>query len=227
MSDHNLTSAQPGAIITFGIYPQTADGADRTPIKWRVLQNFGKELFILSEYLLNCKRYHAEFADITWRDCDLRKWLNDEFYHVAFNDSEQGSVKTTHCTENGEGSPDTEDKVFLLSVAEVKELTEKGGEESPRAKRCAIGTEFAKMKKNDGCRLYEYDKTVKADYVIENGAEFGCSWWWLRTRGNESSRAVFVGTHGSIRSYGRVNLPYYGVRPALRLIFAERITNSY
>jgi hypothetical protein len=39
-------SAKPAEIITFGIYPQTADGTDRTPIKWRVLQNSGSELFI-------------------------------------------------------------------------------------------------------------------------------------------------------------------------------------
>ena len=44
--DDNLASAprrsaKPGEVITFGIYPQTAGGADRTPIKWRVLQNSG------------------------------------------------------------------------------------------------------------------------------------------------------------------------------------------
>ena len=112
--------AKPGEIITFGMYPQTADGADRTPITWRVLHNAGGELFILSAYILDCKRYHGEYVDVTWRDCDLRQWLNDAFYHAAFDAAEKGFVKTTRCTDNGEGSPDTEDKVFLLSVAEVK-----------------------------------------------------------------------------------------------------------
>lgn len=75
--DDNLAStpnrsAKPGEIIT-GTYQQTADGADRTPIKWRVLQNSSRELFILNEYILDCKWYHGEHADITWRDCDLRK----------------------------------------------------------------------------------------------------------------------------------------------------------
>jgi hypothetical protein len=105
------------------MYPQAADGAARTPIQWRVLHNSGQELFILSEYILDCKRYHGEYTDISWRDCDLRQWLNDAFYHAAFDAAEQGCVKTTRCTDNGEGSPDTEDKVFLLGVAEVKSLT--------------------------------------------------------------------------------------------------------
>lgn len=47
------------------------------------------ELFILSEYILDCKRYHGELTDITWRDCDLRKWLNNEFYNAAFSATEK------------------------------------------------------------------------------------------------------------------------------------------
>ena len=69
-------SAKPGDLLVFGRYPQTAAGADRTPIRWRVLRNTGAELFVLSERILDAKRYHGAFADTTWRDCDLRKWLN-------------------------------------------------------------------------------------------------------------------------------------------------------
>ncbi|NEN85247.1 hypothetical protein G3T11_23725 [Paenibacillus elgii] len=208
-----LVSTPPGEIITFGTYPQTADVADRTPIKWRVLQNSGRELFILSEYILDCRRYHGECVDITWRDCDLRKWLNNEFYNTAFNAAEKGFIKTTCCTDNGEGSPDTEDKVFLLSVTEIKDLSDLHGKDLRRA----VGTDFAKTKKNDGCSLYVYDKTNKENYIIRNGEEIGCSWWWLRTQGNKPSRAFFVGPSCSIRSYANVSLARDGVRPALKV----------
>lgn len=113
-------SAKPGEFMTFATYPQEADSSARPPIKWRVLQNSGSELFMLSEYILDCKRYHGEYTDITWRDCDLRQWLNDEFYHSAFTDAEKEVVKTTHNTDNGECSPDTDDKVFLLRVRKRK-----------------------------------------------------------------------------------------------------------
>ncbi|MFD0715521.1 DUF6273 domain-containing protein [Paenibacillus sp. GCM10027626] len=119
---------KPGEFITFGTYPQSVNGKELA-IKWRVLQNSGIELFVLSEYILDCKRYHGKSADlkwrdcmeITWHDCDLREWLNDGFYNAAFNAAEKQFIKTTHCTDNGEGCPDTEDKVFLLSVAEIKD----------------------------------------------------------------------------------------------------------
>lgn len=213
--------ARPGEIITFGAYPHTADGADSTPIKWRVLQNSGSELFLLSEYILDCKRYHGKSADITWydcvditwRDCDLRKWLNDEFYNIAFTAAEKVFIKTAHCTDNGEGTQDTEDKVFLLSVNEIKDASDKLGKELRRT----VGTDFAKVKKPDGCSLGVYDKSKKVDYMIIDGKEVGCSWWWLRTQGNQPTRACFIGTNFSIRSYGNNSIAGYGVRPALKI----------
>lgn len=218
--DLTYRSLKPGDFITFGTYPQSEEGK-KLAIKWRVLDNSGSELFVMSEYILDCKRYHGKSADIKWRDsldmtwqnCDLRKWLNDEFYNAAFNAAEKQFIKTTHCTDNGEGCPDTEDKVFLLSVVEIKELSEIDGKNL----RCAVGTDFAKTKKPDGCSLYVYDKTNKDDYIIRDGEEVGCSWWWLRTQGNKPSRAFFVGTGYSIRSYGNNSINGYGVRPALKL----------
>ncbi|MDI9547878.1 MAG: DUF6273 domain-containing protein [Chloroflexota bacterium] len=204
-------NAKPGELVAFGAYPHRADGADRTPIHWRILRNTGSRLFMLSERLLDCKRYHGANVNITWRDCDLRKWLNGEFYNAAFNAAEMESIATTLCTGNGEGSPDTEDKVFLLGVTEIRDLAETHGKDLRRA----VGTDFAKTKKPDGCSLYVYDKSNKANYIHRKGEVVGCSWWWLRTQGNKPSRAYFVGTGYSIRSYADVRLARYGVRPAL------------
>lgn len=212
--------AMPGEIIFFGKYPQSEDAMER-PVAWRVLQNSGNELFILSEFILDCKRYHGNRADITWRDCvditwrdcDLRGWLNNEFYNAAFHEAEKKFIKTTHCTDNGESSPDTEDKVFLLSVAELKDLSDIHG----RDLRRAFGTDFAKARKPDGCSLYVYDKANKDNYITRAGKVTGCSWWWLRTQGNKPSRACFVGTGCTIRTYANVSLARDGVRPALKL----------
>lgn len=208
---------QPGEIISFGRYPQSTDGKE-LPIQWRVLQNAGGELFVLSEYILECKRYHGksvdvkwrDCVDITWRDCDLRQWLNNEFYTIAFNPAEKEWIKTTYCTDNGEGSPDTEDNVFLLSVPEIRTFSEIHGKHL----RLTVGTDFARTKKPDGCNLYVYDKTSKENYLIRDAEAVGCSWWWLRTQGNKPSRAFFIGKSGSIRSYANVSAARDGVRPA-------------
>lgn len=221
--DHSAVTyrnVKPGEFIMFGTYPQSADGQE-LEIQWRVLHHSGSELFVLSEYILDCKRYHGKSADMgwresterTWHDSDLREWLNDEFYNTAFSGAEKQFIKTAHCTDNGEGSPDTEDKVFLLSVAELENLSGVHGKDVRRA----VGTDFAKTKKPDGCSLYVYDKSNKDNYILKDGEEAGCSWWWLRTQGNKPSRAYFVGTGCSIRSYGNNSISGYGVRPAIKI----------
>jgi hypothetical protein len=219
----NFRHAAQGDTIAFGVYPQLAGGTDRTPIEWRVLQNSGDDLFVLSEYILDCRRYHSALVETAWRDCDMRKWLNSEFLRIAFNDAEQSLIKPTICPGNGEHSPPTEDKVFLLSVAEVREFTDPG--DGPHRRR-TIGTEYAKTTKANGCRLYIYDKGVEEDYIEQNGEKHGCSWWWTRTQaqsGNgKSSRATFVGARSNIKTYGNVDIPYYGVRPAINI----RLTQS-
>ena len=106
----SLLSALTRSLLTVQTDPRSCGGCS---------QNSGRELFLLSEYILDCRRYHGESVDmkwrdsvdITWHDCDLRKWLNDEFYNTAFNATEKEFIKTTHCADNGEGA-DTEDKVF-------------------------------------------------------------------------------------------------------------------
>jgi len=214
----SFATAQQGEIVTFGAYPHSADGADKTPIQWRVLQNADDELFLLSEYILDCKRYHNEAVDISWRDCDMRQWLNHELFGTAFTAAEQERIQTTICTDNGEGSPDTEDKVFLLSVAEVEQFTSPHDDER---RRRTIGTEFAKARKADGCCLYVYDKGVEQDYILENGEMHGCSWWWTRTQSQRQtgnlSRATFIGARSNIKRYGQVDVKFYGVRPAIKL----------
>ena len=152
----------------------------------------------------------------------MRKWLNTEFYNRAFNDLEKNLVKITHCEDNGEDCESTDDRIFLLSVSEASKFTGKNSDYSLGARRRAIGTDFSKIKENTGCKLYEYNGKQEYNYINENNEEFGCSWWWLRIQGNNSSRAYFIGTNDSIRSYAQVDLPQYGVRPAFKLDLQEK-----
>jgi hypothetical protein len=212
--------AQRGDVIEFGTYPQTADGNDSSPIQWRVLETSPDVVFVLSEFIIDCKRYHNKFEETTWRDSDIRKWLNTELYRAAFNTAEMDAIKLTRCSDNGEGSPDTEDRIFLLSVAEVRALTAVKDDGGAVIRR-TVGTNFAKAPKPDGCRLYVYDKGVQADYRAVNGLKLGCSWWWTRTQlqiaNGRSSRAAFIGARSNVKSYGRVDIRHYGVRPAMKL----------
>ena len=206
-------------LIAFGSFPQSSVSDVAEPIEWCVLNCAEDAVLLLSLRILECRRYHSEPIETTWRDCDLRAWLNGEFFGAAFGDAEHELVLSTACGDNGPGTPDTVDRVFLLSVHEVRSLTALTPEARPR--RAAIGTVFAQLPKVDGCCLYVYDKGVERDYITANGAKQGCSWWWTRTQlqveDGRSARAAFIGARGDVKSYGRVNFARYGVRPAIRL----------
>ena len=206
-------------LIAFGSFPQSSASDVAEPIEWRVLGRSAAAVLLLSDRILDCRRYHSELVETTWRDSDLRAWLNSEFFGSAFGEDEHERILPTSCGNNGDGTPDTVDRVFLLSVHEVRTLTALTPDARPR--RAAIGTVFARLPRVDGCRLYVYDKGVERDYITANGVRQGCSWWWTRTQlqvaDGRSARAAFVGARGDVKSYGRVDLARYGVRPAIRL----------
>lgn len=63
-------------------------------IKWRVLSNDGSTLFVIADKGLDCKNYNETNTSITWNECTLCAWLNNSFYHTAFNSEEQGGIVT-------------------------------------------------------------------------------------------------------------------------------------
>jgi hypothetical protein len=50
----------------------------------KIIEKFRRGSPRLERNLLGCMRYHRDFVPITWRDCDLRNWLNGTFYDNAF-----------------------------------------------------------------------------------------------------------------------------------------------
>lgn len=118
-----LDSLQVADIITFGSYPQEADGTVK-PIEWQVLAVEDGKALLISLYGLDAKPYNSKWADVTWESCSLRTWLNEEFYQTAFQASEQQIIEATLVINQNNpiyaipGWNDTRDKVFLLSLEE-------------------------------------------------------------------------------------------------------------
>ncbi len=131
-ADSGRKDALIGSYITFGTYPQTAAGKDKTPIEWLVLDCDGSKALLVSRYGLDEQRYADDWKfwhDTTWADSRMRFWLNGEFMNRAFTQTEQEAILLTVVQndesqnmsfDNFSGGTDTWDKVFLLSAAEVK-----------------------------------------------------------------------------------------------------------
>ena len=185
--------------MKFGQYEQDGDKTNgEEAIEWRVLAVEDGKALVISEYALDAKPYNTEDDDITWEECSLRSWLNEDFYQAAFSEEEQELIALTQVVNEDnpdygiEGGNDTEDKVFLLSIAEAREYF--ADDES----RMCYATQYAK---DNGA--YVYDGT-------------GASFWWLRSPGLVSRGAAGVNPIGGVGAGGRLVIEADDVvRPAL------------
>jgi hypothetical protein len=95
---------------------------------WRVLKvavNKGeKEALLLAEDAVAHMPFNKNGSDGNdWKTSDIKRWLNDEFYQNAFNDSERDAILTTRYRYGGkhEGSDKTDSsRIFLLSADEAR-----------------------------------------------------------------------------------------------------------
>ena len=75
---NDIAGAQASS-VWFGNYPQSSNGNggfNVDPVKWRVLAKEDSRLFLLADQILDIKQYHGRTVSVTWKDCDLRAWLN-------------------------------------------------------------------------------------------------------------------------------------------------------
>ena len=194
------TDSVPFETVVFGNYA----GED---IEWFVLDSNDNEMLLLSRYVIEQKSYHDTSEKITWEKCSLRKWLNKDFYGLAFSDEEKNRIlKTTVINPDNDrfkvdGGKNTKDYVFLLSVDEANKYFDSDID------RIAYPTEHASA---NGVILYEN---------VHNMPITG-SRWWLRSPGLNSYSASVVIMNGYVASegqgFGIADLnDDIGVRPAM------------
>lgn len=193
-----MKTAKVGSEILLGHYEQDNDSANGPEdIRWQVLDIQDGKALVISKQALDAHRYQTKLEDITWETCDLRQWLNGEFLNSAFSDKEKAMLQTTTAPAdpNPESTMDpgnpTEDRVFLLSMAEAERYFS-----SDEARKCGV-TGYAQAHR---VYLYENQNT----------------WWWLRSPGAKQTTAGFIDGNGKIRVLGN-NVDYGNgaVRPAM------------
>lgn len=189
--------AEIGDHICFGNYC----GED---IIWRVLYKNQNNLLLITEYVIEAKEYNSDLEYLTWEECDLRQWLNNDFYNSAFNINEQEKIMTTHNInpdnpKGHDGGNDTDDKIYLLSIDEALTYFSNDIERRAQPTKHAI------------------DNNVnKYDYMSEEPNHI--SEWWLRSSSRNyvrSAEAVWI--DGKVSSNYDVDYSRIGVRPVMRI----------
>ena len=192
------------------------------PISWKILSEnttdgtalIWSELIIDShEFYISASKHDGVYPN-NYEHSTIRAWLNDHFYETAFSDLQEQLIITTN-VDNSKGSgntdsdyvcPNTNDKVFLLSLSEVSRFT--GG--YPH--------------NNYNVYADEYRKIVPTSYARIQGIEMGIlekssyASWWLRSAGDAwSDWALNSEADGVIYSGTYVVRTSVGVLPALNI----------
>ena len=108
-----LGSLKKYEIVEFGTY-------NGKPIKWIVLdKNDGKAL-LLSKDILENKKFNEKSKRVTWKNCTLRKWLNESFYNASFTEREKELICETELETDYSSffASEVVDYVFILSSKE-------------------------------------------------------------------------------------------------------------
>ena len=215
--------------IYFGNYWQNDTNGDgkadqndkKQPIKWRVLSVNGNDAFLLADQNLDAKPYNEEYTSVTWATCTLRTWLNDAFLNTAFTSAEQVAIKNTTVVNDDnpyydtEGGENTTDKVYLLSIAEASNTA------------YGFNGEFRTESETREAKNTAYAKECGAWTSTSTEYE-GNDYWWLRSPGDDSFSASYVGYYGYGNVYGNfVDYVNNAVRPALHLNLSSSTLWSY
>ena len=114
-----ISDSQVGDVVAFGRYT------------WYVTDKTDGICTLLCQGPVEEKAYNDDKTDITWENCSLRRWLNEDFYNSRFSDGEKASIITTHNTFTEADSSygmdcgnDTDDKVYLFSYSESNSVSD-------------------------------------------------------------------------------------------------------
>lgn len=161
------------------------------PITWRVLKKDDESVTVISEDVIACMPFDDCSADYAMSY--VRKWLNEIFYDKVFTENEKKALEINkiemNSSRNDGDAAVLEDRVFLLTSSEIKELFDGNN-----------GNVWA---------------ITHTGFAIHTGGETSC---WTRDASGRSDIPIHVNEYGEkddrVRYCYNVSL---GVRPAIRL----------
>ena len=184
--------------------PKIGGAIDFGGRRWRVLDAQNGKALLLSEKIIEKRKYNEQYTNITWADCALRGYLNGEFYNTFGSRDKALIAETKITTEDNpwfgaKGGNAANDRIFLLSIEESAQYFGDSGQLKNRPGVSSIKDRY------NSARI----ATDEAGRAL---------WWWLRSPGCHSRNAAFVSTDGFLNVSGIIaDSASGGVRPALWL----------
>ena len=203
-----LGGADVGDTVTFGTYEQNNNYSDGNEnIEWVVIDKQEDKIMVVSKYIIAEQPFNTtNEGHISWENCTLRKWLNNDFLNEAFSGAEKNLITdtTVFSTEYPVvgATYSTTDKIFLLSENERNMLS------SVDALK-GIVTESV---------IALFSDAANSDVANINPSNFE-PLWWLRTTWEDAvdcQASVVYGASYDEHEHDTCNVEESaGVRPAM------------
>jgi len=212
-----------GSLINFGSH------------EWRVLEVKDGQALIISEQIIEQRPYHTSGDGTTWENCNLRSYLNGEYYNKFTAEERARIVETRNSNPKNpcydtDGGAETIDKIFLLSLDEV--LIYFCSSDDLKKKREKIDWGKVAFTYEEDKNIYDFvaHETGEGVYLHDNydntriasSANGKIMSWWLRSPGASSQQAMDVRTDGQLGFDGAfvngddfAEYAFFGVRPAM------------
>jgi hypothetical protein len=234
-----------------GYYENTVYFFKFEPLEWRVLDDatglvvcedvIDSQAFCNVVYVQYIAKYNEDMvysdSELTtlaceWDTSSIRKWLNEDFYNTAFNDTEKAAILKTKLdnTADMKKSYDyrnwtfdkivkgnsTQDNIFLLSMSDVKNTTYFPDGPNGSLVCKAYSSDYAACQ---GVRIDHSDNEYHCDGV----------YWLLRnTEQTDYYLSIYsVDTNGGDSNYNSIyfSSACSGIRPAMCVSVAKRSSN--
>lgn len=111
-ADFSELNISIGDTISFGKY------------NWKILDLKDDIALVITDYIIDTMPYNNELGEITWENCSLRKYLNNEFYNCFSQSDKERIIKAINLNHDNlqygiSGGNSTTDNIFLLSIEEA------------------------------------------------------------------------------------------------------------
>ena len=181
-------------LIKFGKFEQDGNESNgKESIEWIVIEDNGENRLLLSKDVLYAMPFDDKIFlkenNQDWDKSSLRKWLNEDFFDVAFDEKEKKFIIDTqvkngkifginNSDEPSSAGADTNDKVYILSKDEIRKylgFESEGGSEKYLAKASPYAKKILDGEKNKD-NIAVWHKEQDYDAKDETYAEY-----WIRS----------------------------------------------
>ena len=189
------------------------------PVTWLVITEDDNGKILLSEKILDVKKYNEKEEDITWDKTTLYEYLNSDFVNEYFTKEEKEKMTFTNDVDN--------DFVTMLSIDNLLDLFGdmnyvKDGYYSDKnffAANKDIVAKPADLALYNEIEVFDNDtmaQIMRTDIDERYDFANGCAGYWVLNKVKDVPNAFYITATGYVGNTP-VNTDYIGIRPIIRL----------